>query len=61
MNMCFHRNIIEINYSSLIQQNHINESKVYLNRYGPIIFVNQNTIDLTEVTYKCQTKKTRRA
>ena len=38
--MCSHRNIAYINHSSSIQQNHINESKVDLNRYGAIVFAN---------------------
>ena len=38
INMCSHRNIAYIDHSSSIQQNHINESKVHLNRYGTIVF-----------------------
>ena len=37
INMCSHRNIAYINHSSSIQQNHINESKVHLNRYGFLV------------------------
>ena len=40
INMCYHRNIAYINHSSSIQQNHINESKVHLNRYRTIVFAN---------------------
>ena len=40
INMCSHRNIAYIHHSSLIQQNHINKSKVHLNRYGTIVFAN---------------------
>ena len=39
-NMCSHRNIAYIDHSSSIQQNHINESKVNLNRYRTIVFAN---------------------
>ena len=48
INMCSHRNIAYIDHSSSIQQNHMNESKWHLNRYGEIVFGNtfcQNTID----------------
>ena len=40
INMCFDRNIAYIDHSSSTQQNHISESKVHLNRYGTIVFVN---------------------
>ena len=40
INMCSHRNIAYIDHSSSIQQNHINESKVHLNRYGTVVFAN---------------------
>ena len=39
-NMCSHRNIAYIDHSSSIQQNHINESKVHLDRFGTIVFLN---------------------
>ena len=32
INMCSHRNIAYIDHSSSIQQNHVSESKVHLNR-----------------------------
>ena len=38
--MCSHRNIVYINHSNSIQQNHINESKVHLYGYGTIVFEN---------------------
>ena len=38
INMCSHRNIAFIHHSSSIQQNHINESKVHLNRYETLAF-----------------------
>ena len=40
INMCSHRNIAYIDHSSSIQQNHIKENKVHLNRYGAIVFAN---------------------
>ena len=40
INMCSHQNIAYIDHSSSIQQNHINESKVHLNRYGTVVFAN---------------------
>ena len=40
INMCSHRNIAYIDYSTSIQQNNISECKVYLNRYGAIVFAN---------------------
>ena len=48
INMCSHRNITYINHSSSIQQNHINESKVHLNRYGTIVFANTFSKFLSE-------------
>ena len=48
INMCSHRNIAYIDHSSSIQQNHINESKVHLNRYGTIVFVNTFSKFLSE-------------
>ena len=38
INMCSDRKIAYIDHSSSFQQNHINESKVHLNRYGTILF-----------------------
>ena len=38
IDMCSHRNIAFTDHSSSIQQNHINESKVHLNRYETIAF-----------------------
>ena len=40
INMCSHRNIAYIDHFSSIQQNHINENKVLLNRYETIVFAN---------------------
>ena len=40
MNMCSDRNIAYIDHSSSIQQNHINASKLHLNRYRTIFFAN---------------------
>ena len=40
MNMCSDQNIAYIDHSISIQQNHINKSKVHLNRYETIVFVN---------------------
>ena len=40
INISSHRNIAYIDHSSSIQQNHMNESKVHLNRYGTIVFAN---------------------
>ena len=40
INMCSNRNVAYIDHSGSIQQNHINESKVHLNRYGTIVFAN---------------------
>ena len=34
IDICSHQNIAYINHFSSIRQNHINESKVHLNRYG---------------------------
>ena len=48
INMCSHRNIAYIDHSSSIQQNHINESKVHLNRYGTVVFANTFSIFLSE-------------
>ena len=48
INMCSHRNIANINHSSSIQQNHISESKVYLNRYRTIVFANTFSKFLSE-------------
>ena len=48
INMCSHRNIAYIDHSSSIQQNHINESKVHLNRYGTIVFANAFSKFLSE-------------
>ena len=48
INMCSHRNIAYIDHSSSIQQNHINESKVHLNRYGTIVFANNFSKFLSE-------------
>ena len=48
INMCSHRNIVYINHSSSIQQNHINESKVHLNRNGTINFGNTFSMFLSE-------------
>ena len=48
INMCSHRNIAYIDHSSSIQQNHINESKVHLNRYGTIVFANTFSKFLSE-------------
>ena len=48
INMCSHRNIAYIDHSSSIQQNHINESKVHLNRYGTIVFANTFSTFLPE-------------
>ena len=47
-NMCSHRNIAYIDHSSSIQQNHINESKVHLNRYGTTVFANAFSKFLSE-------------
>ena len=46
--LCSHRNIAFIDHSSSIQQNHINESKVHLNRYGTIVFANTFSKFLSE-------------
>ena len=46
--MYFHRNIAYIDHSSSIQQNYINESKVHLNRYVEIVFVNAFSKCLSE-------------
>ena len=48
INMCSHRNIAYIDHSSSIQQNHINEIKVHLNRYGTIVFANTFSKFLSE-------------
>ena len=48
MNMCFDRNIAYIDHSTSIQQNHINESKVHLNRYWKIAFANTFSKSLSE-------------
>ena len=48
INMCCHRNIAYIDHSSSIQENHINESKVHLNRYGTIVFANTFSKFLSE-------------
>ena len=48
INMCSHRNIAYIDHSSSIQQNHINESKVHLNRYGTVVFANTFSKFLSE-------------
>ena len=48
INMCSHRNIVYIDDSSSIQQNHINESKVHLNRYGTVVFANTFSKFLSE-------------
>ena len=48
INMCSHRNTVYIDHSSSIQQNHINESKVHLNRYGTVAFANTFSIFLSE-------------
>ena len=48
INMCSHRNIAYIDHSSSIQQNHINESKVHLNRYGTIVSGNTFSKFLSE-------------
>ena len=37
-NICSHQNIAYIDHSCLIQQNHIKESKVHLNRYETVVF-----------------------
>ena len=46
INMCSHRNIAYIDYSSSIQQNH--ENKVHLNRYGIIVFLSTFSTFLSE-------------
>ena len=48
INMCSHRNIAYIDHSSSIQQNHINESKVHLNRYETVVFANTFSKFLSE-------------
>ena len=48
INMCSHRNIAYIDHSSSIKQNHINESKVHLNRYGTVVFANTFSKFLSE-------------
>ena len=48
INMCSHRNIAYIDYSSSIQQNHINESNVHLNRYGITVFLSTFSKFLSE-------------
>ena len=40
INMCSHRNIAYIDHSISNQQNHINKSKVHLNRYATLVFEN---------------------
>ena len=47
INMCSHQNIAYIDHSSLIQ-NHMNESKVHLNRCGTIVFANTFSKFLSE-------------
>ena len=42
------QNITFIDHSSSIQQNHINESKVHLNRYGAIVFAHTFSKFLSE-------------
>ena len=48
INMCSQRNIAYIDHSSSIQQNHINENKVHLNRYGTKVFANTFSKFLSE-------------
>ena len=48
INICSHRNIAYMDHSSSIQQNHINESKVHLNRNGTINFANTFSMFLSE-------------
>ena len=48
INMCSHRNIAYIHHSSSIQQIHINESKVHLNRFETIVFANTFSNFLSE-------------
>ena len=48
MNTCFDRNIAYIDHSSSIWQSLLNESKVYLNRYGTIVFANTFSKFLSE-------------
>ena len=48
INICSHRNIAYIDHSSSIQQNHINESKVHLSRYGTVVFANTFSKFLSE-------------
>ena len=48
VNMCSHRNIANIDHSSSIQQNHIDESKGHLNRYGTVVFENTFSKFLSE-------------
>ena len=48
INMCSHRNIAYIDHSSSIQQNHINKSKVHLNRFGTKVFANTFSKFLSE-------------
>ena len=48
INMCSHRNIAYIDHSGSIQQNHINESKVHLNRYETVVFANTFSKFLSE-------------
>ena len=48
INICSHRNIAYMDHSSSIQQNHINKSKVHLNRNGTINFGNTFSMFLSE-------------
>ena len=48
INKCFRRNIADIDHSNSIQQNHIYQSKVYLNRYGTVVFANNFSNFLSE-------------
>ena len=48
INICSHRNIAYMDHSNSIQQNHINESKVHLNRNGTINFANTFSMFLSE-------------
>ena len=58
INICSHRNIAYIDHSGSIQQNHINEKEVHLNRYGTVVFANTFSKFLSEYY---RTKKSRRA
>ena len=49
--MCSGRNIAYIDHSSSIQQNHSNESKVHLNRFGTIVFANNFSNFLSECSW----------